>query len=93
MVRVFKNKVSMEVVGIEKRGNAKCDDIKHLVSGARGRKVFEQGDLDQGVWTAGLVMGLIDDIPTCKELCQRMSDEAAAILSKAHSMIVSKSKL
>lgn len=63
--RVFKNKVSMEVVAIEKKGNAKFDDIKHLVSGQRGRQVFENGDMDYGVWTAGQVMGLIDDVKIC----------------------------
>lgn len=43
----------MEVVQIEGNGNASFDDIKHLVSGARGKQVFEKGDLDYGVWTAG----------------------------------------
>ncbi|KAF9533270.1 hypothetical protein CPB83DRAFT_846164 [Crepidotus variabilis] len=69
--RVFKNKVSMEVVAIEKRGNAKFEDVRDLVSGARGRQVYETGDVDYGIWSAGITLGLIDDIPTCKELIQR----------------------
>ncbi|KAI8845586.1 2-nitropropane dioxygenase [Chytridium lagenaria] len=79
--RVFKNKVSSEVVAIEKRGNAKFEDVKDLVSGQRGRQVFVDGDSDHGVWTAGLVMGLIDDIPTCKVLCERMVREAEEIIT------------
>ena len=51
--RVFKNKVSMEVVHIERKGNAKFEDIRHLVAGERGRKVYTTGDPDYGVWTAG----------------------------------------
>jgi NAD(P)H-dependent flavin oxidoreductase YrpB (nitropropane dioxygenase family) len=90
--RVFKNKVSMEVVSIERKGNAEFKDIQHLVSGARGRKVFENGDLDAGVWTAGQVVGLIDDIPTCDVLCSRMVKEAEDILVDRVRMIV-KSKL
>ncbi|KAI9358609.1 2-nitropropane dioxygenase [Zopfochytrium polystomum] len=78
--RVFKNSVSSEVVKIEKRGNAKFEDIKDLVSGARGRKVYTEGDPDYGVWTAGLVMGIIDDIPTCQVLLDRMVNDAESII-------------
>jgi NAD(P)H-dependent flavin oxidoreductase YrpB (nitropropane dioxygenase family) len=78
--RVFKNKVSMEVVSIEKKGNAKFEDVRHLVAGERGRKVYTTGDPDYGVWTAGQVCGLINDIPTCKVLVERMGKEASDIL-------------
>ncbi|KAJ3388823.1 hypothetical protein HDU84_009423 [Entophlyctis sp. JEL0112] len=88
--RVFKNAVSSEVVAIEKRGNAKFEDVKHLVSGERGRKVFENGDIDGGVWTAGTVMGLIDDIPTCAELVSRMVREAEDIITLRLSGMTSK---
>ncbi|KAI9349630.1 2-nitropropane dioxygenase [Obelidium mucronatum] len=92
--RVFKNKVSQEVVAIEKRGGAKFEDVKHLVAGERGRKVFVDGDADHGVWTAGTVMGLIDDIPTCHALVSRMVSGAEDIITKRlASMVVSKAKL
>jgi nitronate monooxygenase len=74
--RVFLNKVSSEVVTIEKKGNAKFEDIRHLVSGERGRQVYTTGDKDFGVWTAGQVCGLIDDIPTCAVLVPRIVKEA-----------------
>jgi NADH:quinone reductase (non-electrogenic) len=80
--RVFKNKVSVEVVQIERKGNAKFEDVRHLVSGERGRKVYTTGDPDYGVWTAGQVCGLIDDIPTCQVLVQRMVNEANTIISQ-----------
>ncbi|KAK1230348.1 hypothetical protein PQX77_006558 [Marasmius sp. AFHP31] len=92
--RVFKNKISMEVVSIEKRpGGAKFEDIQHLVSGQRGKMVYENGDPDYGIWSAGITVGLIDDIPTCKELLERMEREAEEILSKSAGLIVPKSKL
>ena len=91
--RVFKNKVSMEVVSIEKKGNAKFDDIKHLVAGSRGRQVFTNGDPDYGVWTAGQVIGLIDDIPSCNELVSRMVKEAEDIIREKAMLIKSDSKL
>ncbi|MDI9952723.1 nitronate monooxygenase family protein [Rhodococcus sp. IEGM 1305] len=78
--RVATNAVSTEVVDIESRG---CEfaDIQHLVAGARGRTVFERGDLDAGIWTAGQSQGLIDDIPTVRELVTRMVTEAESIIT------------
>lgn len=32
-------------------GGAKFEDISHLVSGARGKKVYENGDIDAGIWS------------------------------------------
>ncbi|MBS9374212.1 NAD(P)H-dependent flavin oxidoreductase [Rhodococcus sp. B50] len=78
--RVATNAVSEEVVEIESRG-AEFGDIAHLVAGARGRKVFEDGDLDAGIWTAGQSQGLIHDIPTVGELVERMVAEAEAIIT------------
>ncbi|AHD22433.1 nitronate monooxygenase family protein [Rhodococcus pyridinivorans] len=78
--RVATNAVSEEVVEIESRG-AEFGDIAHLVAGARGRKVFEDGELDAGIWTAGQSQGLIHDIPTVGELVDRMVAEAEAIIT------------
>lgn len=93
--RVFKNNVSTEVVAIEKRpGGAQFSDVQHLVSGQRGRQVFVNGDINYGVWTAGQVVGLIDDIPACKELCERIVGDAENIITKRlQSMVVGKSRL
>jgi len=89
--RVFKNSVSMEVVRIEKKGNAKFEDVKDLVAGSRGRKVFEQGDADAGIWTAGQVVGLIDSIPTCADLIETMVRDAEAIITGRLAGLVSSS--
>jgi nitronate monooxygenase len=78
--RVAKNVVSREVVAIESGGNCKIEDIAHLVSGKRGKVVFETGDTDYGIWSAGLSQALIHDIPTCKELVTRIVSEAEAII-------------
>ncbi|KAF8964286.1 inosine monophosphate dehydrogenase [Flammula alnicola] len=86
--RVYKNKVAMEVVSIERRGNAKFEDIKDLVSGARGRLVYEKGDPDIGIWSAGITMGLIDDIPTCDELLKRLEREVEEIVRGMNKMVI-----
>jgi NADH:quinone reductase (non-electrogenic) len=74
--RVLKNSVSDEVVSIERRpGGCEFRDIQPLVSGQRGRAALESGDAEAGLVWAGQVVGLIDDIPTCDELIQRIVAE------------------
>jgi NAD(P)H-dependent flavin oxidoreductase YrpB (nitropropane dioxygenase family) len=86
--RVFKNKVSMEVVRTEKRpGGAKFEDVRELVSGIRGRQVYELGDPDYGIWSASIAVGLIHDIPTCEELLRRFEREAQALVSGLTSVV------
>ena len=79
--RVGKNSVSDEVVRRFPRSpDAKFEDIRHLVAGAVGRELLETGDLDKGMFWAGMVQGLIHDIPTCQELIDRIIGEAEAIV-------------
>ncbi|HEV2652346.1 MAG TPA: nitronate monooxygenase family protein [Rhizomicrobium sp.] len=78
--RVARNKISQEVVAIEQRGNAKFEDVRDLVAGTRGGKVYDTGDTDYGIWSAGQTQGLIHDIPTCKELVENIMAEAQAII-------------
>ncbi|WP_166905998.1 nitronate monooxygenase family protein [Mycobacterium sp. DL440] len=78
--RVASNTVSREVVQILKDGG-QFEDVKDLVAGKRGVKVYEIGDLDAGIWSVGTSMGLINDIPTCGELVSRMVSEAALLIS------------
>ena len=78
--RVAKNAVSDEVVQILADGG-QFPDVRDLVAGARGRKVFEEGNLDAGIWTVGLVQGLINDIPPAGEIVTRIVAEAYEVLS------------
>jgi len=79
--RMFRNKVSVEVVRLEGRpGGAVFADLRELVAGARGKKVYETGDIDAGVWSAGIAVGLIHDIPTCQVLLTRMEREAEEVI-------------
>ncbi|WP_078085632.1 NAD(P)H-dependent flavin oxidoreductase [Microbulbifer mangrovi] len=80
--RVFRNSIASEVVSIEGRpGDTDFADLQPLVAGARGREqVLEAGDVEGGIWTAGQVIGLIDDIPSCAELLQRMVSEAREVI-------------
>ncbi|GAB3141400.1 nitronate monooxygenase family protein [Amycolatopsis stemonae] len=78
--RVASNVVSREVVSLLDDGG-EFADVRDLVAGARGRKVFETGGLDVGIWSAGLAQGLITDVPTVAELIARIVDEAEVIVN------------
>jgi nitronate monooxygenase len=80
--RVLKNAISVEVVATEQRG-CEFEDIRHLVAGQRGRAALQAGDPDGGIVAAGQVVGLIDDVPTCAELIQRMVNECRGRLGAA----------
>ena len=78
--RVFKNSISDQVVEIESTGSATFEDVKDLVAGQRGRVVFEEGDLEHGIWSAGISVARVKDVPTCKEMVSRLVSEAEEII-------------
>ena len=80
--RVGRNSVSDKVVEILSKPDAKFEDVAELVRGAKGRVLLETGDLDAGLVWAGQIQGLIDDIPTCKELIERIIADAEAIITQ-----------
>ncbi|KAH9886079.1 inosine monophosphate dehydrogenase [Cubamyces lactineus] len=93
--RVFKNAISEQVVALERRpGGAKFEDVRDLVSGQRGRLVYVNGDPDYGIWTAGIVMGLIKDCPTCEDLLRKIEKEAEEVIGELQTFrVTAKAKL
>lgn len=85
--RVAANAISEEVVRLEGEGKP-FEDVAHLVKGQRGLEGYESGDTDHGIWSAGMIQGLIDDVPTVKELVDRVMHEADEIIrQRLHRMI------
>jgi len=81
--RVARNAISEEVVRIQQDPTKTIDDVRELVSGARGRaNVLKGGDIDGGIWSAGQSQGLIHDIPTCAELVSNIMKQADDIVLK-----------
>jgi len=62
-------------------GDIKFEDILEEVAGVYP-KVMIDGDMDAGVWSCGMVAGLIHDAPSCKELIDRIMAEAESIISE-----------
>jgi len=81
--RFFTNDISTEIVAMEKRtGGTTYEEIQHLLAGARGRAALESGDVDAGLICASQGIGLIDDVPTCGELIERMVMECRCALDE-----------
>jgi nitronate monooxygenase len=80
--RVGKSAVSDEAEALLAKPGAEFKDVAHLVSGAKGKIVLETGDMNAGIFWAGMVQGLIHDIPTVQELMDRIMAEAEAIVGK-----------
>lgn len=59
----------------------KFEDIIEEVAGVYPRIMME-GDMDAGAWSCGMVAGLISDIPTCKELIDRIMAEVDSIIGQ-----------
>lgn len=87
--RVYKNYPATESVKRERSiPNVQFSDVQDLVNGARGRNVFVSGDIEEGVWSVGLVQGVIDDIPTCKDLVARLEKEIIEIVTALPGRVV-----
>lgn len=78
--RVGRSEVSEEVVRRLSKPDAKFEDVQELVNGRAGKQLLETGDLSKGVFWAGMVQGLIHDIPTCQQLVDRIIGDAEEII-------------
>lgn len=81
--RVLKNAISEQVIALERRpGGCEFQDIHPLVAGARGRAALASGQVDDGLVWASQVVGLINDIPSCAELIERMVADAREVFER-----------
>jgi len=81
--RVLKNKGVDRLLEIEREKGAtlKIDDIHDQVAGVYPR-VMVDGDMEAGAWSCGMVVGLINDVPTVKQLIDRIMADAEAIIQQ-----------
>jgi NAD(P)H-dependent flavin oxidoreductase YrpB (nitropropane dioxygenase family) len=84
--RALKSKVIEEVCAIEERGGG-FEELIPLLSGQRIKDAWETGDVDYAPLMVGQSIGLIQDIPTCRELLDRMAREAVEHLGKARNLV------
>jgi NAD(P)H-dependent flavin oxidoreductase YrpB (nitropropane dioxygenase family) len=82
--RVLDNAAVAKILEIERQKGAatSIEDIREFVAGPQNRRVLQEGVMDAGAWSCGMVAGLIHDIPSCKELIDRIMREAEQIIRK-----------
>ena len=81
--RVLNNPAVERLLEIEKEkgDDLQFSDVIEQVAGVYP-KIMMEGDMDVGAWSCGMVAGLINDIPTCKELIDRIMAEADQIINQ-----------
>jgi len=81
--RVLTNSSVEKLIRIEKeKGDAlKFEDIIEQVAGIYPRVMLE-GEMDAGAWSCGMVVGLINDIPTVQDLIDRIMEEAEQLIAR-----------
>lgn len=86
--RVLNNSAAQKLLEKEEKLGAdiKIDDVLDQVAGVYP-KVMLGGEMESGVWSCGMVVGLINDVPSCKDLIDRTMSEATAILNKRSQQI------
>jgi NADH:quinone reductase (non-electrogenic) len=87
--RVMHNPLVDKVLEIESRGNTKIEAIAPFVSGLVGKQMLEEGKMEKGILAAGQTMGFVRDIPTCKELLDRIMGQAEEIIKDKFTQVIS----
>jgi NAD(P)H-dependent flavin oxidoreductase YrpB (nitropropane dioxygenase family) len=84
--RAIRNKVVEEVLSLEEKGCG-LEELIPLISGERVREAWATGDVDRAPMMMGQSVGLVKDIPTCKELIERMEAEAEADIERLTNIV------
>jgi len=91
--RVFKNDVSLEINKITANMGEQLDfkPIAPLAAGTRTKAMWQEtGDWNDSMWSCGQSIGLINDIPTCKDLVLRIVEEAEVQLVRGAGVVHSR---
>jgi NAD(P)H-dependent flavin oxidoreductase YrpB (nitropropane dioxygenase family) len=79
-MRALSTPTAEKVLELEKQG-ADIHRLERLISGSEGLKLLESGDVDNGLLSVGQIVGLVHDIPTVKELIDRIIKEAEEVVT------------
>lgn len=85
--RVLKSRLTEELLKMEARG-ASLEEMLPIIGNKASKRVAFEGDFDAGQAVAGEVIGLIHDVPTIKELIDRIIAEAQAITQRLHNLVI-----
>lgn len=80
--RVYRNRVATQVNEIErdKGKDMKFEYIQDMVAGVKGKAALSGGEVDGGIWTSGMVQGLIHEVPSCADLIQQIINDCQDVI-------------
>jgi nitronate monooxygenase len=78
--RTWRNKAAQQIIDLEAQ-KATLQQIVQAASGQNADKMYKEGDIDAGMVSCGQGVGLIKDVPTVKDLLDRMMGEAEEVIS------------
>lgn len=81
--RIWNNEAAQKVLELEAEG-ASLFSLVQAAAGTKAQKMYDEGDTDLGVVSCGQGVGLVRDIPTVKDLLDRIMGEAEEIISRLH---------
>jgi NAD(P)H-dependent flavin oxidoreductase YrpB (nitropropane dioxygenase family) len=81
--RVWNNKAAQRVLEIEESKGEQIE-IFNAAAGVKSKLMYEEGDITAGVISCGQGVGLTQDIPTVKELIERIMKQAEEIVKKIY---------
>nr|HPJ39210.1 nitronate monooxygenase [Spirochaetota bacterium] len=84
--RAIRNRVVEDVLALEAKGCG-FEDLLPLISGKRVQEAWETGNVDLAPMMMGQSVGLVNDVPTCKELIERMAKEAKEEISRVSGLL------
>lgn len=79
--RVWRNKAAEKIIELESQ-KASLQEIIQVASGQNALKMYKDGDIDAGMVSCGQGVGLVKDIPTVKELLDRIMKEAEEVIQR-----------
>ncbi len=79
--RIWDNKAAQHVLKLEGQG-APLFQLIQAASGDKAEEMYKHGDIDHGVVSCGQGVGLVKDVPTVKELLDRIMEEAEEVISQ-----------
>lgn len=80
--RVLQTQAALQIKELESKGEIGHDELLALASSQRWIDASLRGDPDGAAFAAGMGVGLIDDLPSCQDLIQRIMMEAAAVIQQ-----------
>jgi nitronate monooxygenase len=79
--RVLRNKLVDEILEMERKGTT-LEELLPLIGGERARAAMATGDIDYGILACGQVVGLLEDVPTIKEVVDNVISGAEKICNQ-----------